>query len=272
MSHISYKTWFNTFTNTRIPYNFNWNETGVDLVLDNPNECPEVRVQRMIDFCMSMDFPLLKEGNVRALFDAGYDTLNKMLTAESIEFSHVLGSNGVKAYDGIRNKLTNVRYHDLIGSTSFFGRGLGKRKFKKLLSGIDLPVVDGVPDLTKLTAQSICAVHGFQEKTAQKILSGVSDFVSFYNEIKDAVVVAAPIDTTVGALAGQKIVFTGFRDGALHSQVELMGGEMQSSASGKTTIVVAADPNSNSGKLKKARENGTRIMGIDEFKQFIKTA
>lgn len=253
-------------------YEDDWTETGVDLVLKDPDSCPEVRVQRIIDFCMSMDFPMLKEGNVRALFDAGYDTLNKILTAEQMEFTRILGSNGVKVYEGIRNKLTNVRFHDLLGSTCYFGRGVGKRKFKKLLAGVDLPLVNGVPDLAQLTVNSICSVPGFQTKTAHKILLGLAGFLSFYDDIREAITVAAPIDTTVGKLAGQKIVFTGFRDAALHSQVELLGGEMQSSASGKTTIVVASDPNSNSGKLKKARDNGTRIMGIDEFKGFVKNA
>lgn len=253
-------------------YSDHWNETGVDLVLDDPDNHPEVRVQRMIDFCMSMEFPVLKEGNVRALFEAGFDTLNKLLLAELIDFNMVLGANGVKAYEGIRNKVTNIKMSDLMGSTCFFGRGVGKRKFKKLLKETNLPNVNGVPDLTKLNTQSICAVHGFQQKTATKIIDGLANFLEFYDSIRDAISLAAPVDSSSGPMANQKVVFTGFRDAALHSQVELLGGEMQSSASGKTTIVVAADPSSNSGKMKKARDNGTRIMGIDEFKQFIKQA
>jgi len=43
---------------------------------------------------------------------------------------------------------------------------------------------------------------------------------------------------------------------------------IEDSVSGKT-IQVAKDPNSTSGKMNKARDNGTRIMGIDEFKEYI---
>lgn len=47
------------------------------------------------------------------------------------------------------------------------------------------------------------------------------------------------------------------------------GATMQSSVSGKTTILVSANPTSNGGKMKKARDLGVRVMGIDEFKDML---
>jgi NAD-dependent DNA ligase len=72
-----------------------------------------------------------------------------------------------------------------------------------------------------------------------------------------------------GSLVGEKVCFTGFRDKELQALAEANGATMQSSVSGKTTILVAANPNSNSGKMKKARDAGVRIMGVDEFKGLI---
>jgi len=62
---------------------------------------------------------------------------------------------------------------------------------------------------------------------------------------------------------------TGFRDKEMAAKIEELGGDVQSSVSGKTTILVAKDPNSTSSKMQKARDNGTKIMGVDEFKEFI---
>ena len=43
------------------------------------------------------------------------------------------------------------------------------------------------------------------------------------------------------------------------------GGIIGSAVSGKTTLIIAKDPNESSSKLNKARETGIPIMGIDDF-------
>lgn len=70
-------------------------------------------------------------------------------------------------------------------------------------------------------------------------------------------------------MEGQKVCITGFRDKHLQSLVEAEGGTIQSSVSGNTTLVVAANPNSNSGKLKRARELGIHVISREEFEQML---
>jgi NAD-dependent DNA ligase len=102
--------------------------------------------------------------------------------------------------------------------------------------------------------------------TALIIMYGFPAFREFLSEVVDVVVFAAPIDTSNGSMSEQKIVFTGFRDAVLKNEVEMAGGTMQSAASGKTTLVVAMDPNGTSGKLKKARDLGIEIISPDELR------
>ncbi len=66
-----------------------------------------------------------------------------------------------------------------------------------------------------------------------------------------------------------QVCFTGIRDKELAAKIESLGGKVTSSVSKKTTIVVAKDPNSTTGKPKKAREMGITIMGITEFKEMV---
>ena len=57
---------------------------------------------------------------------------------------------------------------------------------------------------------------------------------------------------------------TGFRDPALDEALEKAGGTMKSGVSKGLDYLVAADPTSNSGKAKKARDYGTKVIGITD--------
>ena len=237
---------------------WDWNKTNVDAVATETGDT--VKIEQIVSFFAGIDAPLLKKGNVEKLFDAGFDA-ERIINATAAQLKRVVGANGQKIYDGLRRKLTGIDLYTLMGSTTYFGRGVGHRKFKKLQEAIGFDEL-----LYNLTARKITAVDGFEEKTALKIINGMGDFDAFMEECGDSIIFAADKDTSNGSLVGEKIVFTGFRDKELTAQTEDAGATMQSGVSSKTTILVAKNPNSNSGKMKKARANGVRILGIDEFK------
>ena len=59
--------------------------------------------------------------------------------------------------------------------------------------------------------------------------------------------------------------FTGWRDPDVARRVEDAGGIMKDGISKKVTLLVADNPNAASGKLKKARGYGIRIIGRDDL-------
>ncbi|KKK78436.1 hypothetical protein LCGC14_2843590 [marine sediment metagenome] len=255
-----YDEWFNAQL-TKVG-DWSWNETGVDAVLTNAATNDEAFFKQVVDFFTSIEAPHLKEGSVAKMFNNGFDTIEKIILAEEIDFIVALGKTGEKVYEGLRNRLNNIYYHDLIGSTPFFGRGVGKRKFKKLFETIDHD------DLFSATTRDIVRAEGFDEKTARKIISGLTAFRKFMRDVGDEIAITKPKMTGI-TMDGQKVVFTGFRDKGLQAEVEANGGTMQSGVSGKTTILVATNPTSTSGKMTKARNNGTLIVGVDEFKEML---
>jgi NAD-dependent DNA ligase len=245
-----------------------WNETDVDAQIIEHVE--EVTIQQTVDFFTSIEAPHLKEGTVRAMFDLHtYDdarhAIVSMLNYDVTRWLKCIGANGSKIHTGLKDKKANMELYVLAGSSPFFGRGVGKRKFKKLFDGLRLHVIDEMPLLSKA---QIISVDGFEDKTATKIVRGISEFYDFAEAIYGLNLVEAVV-AEGGAMDGEKVAFTGFRDKELQVQVEAEGGTMQSSVSGKTTILVAKNPNSTSGKMKKARDNGTRIMGVAEFKEMM---
>ena len=243
-----------------------WTDTGVDLVSTEGANSDEARFKQVVDFFASIDAPNLKEGSIAKMFEKGFTSIEDIILADELDFIVAMGKNGEKAYEGLHNRLSNIYVHDFIGSTPFFGRGVGKRKFKKLFEVIDSNefITNSVPTVTQ-----IANVEGFDEITAKKILNGLAPFRTFWEQVEDCVEFTQPKLTGV-SMDGQKVVFTGFRDKALAAEVEANGGSMQSGVSGKTTILVAANPTSNSGKMKKARDLGVMVVGIDDFKEMLK--
>jgi NAD-dependent DNA ligase len=260
----SYDEWFTNQLNQIGPWE--WNETEVDAVLINYHDNEEVIINRLVDFFTSVDAPFLKKGNIVKLVDYNQFDTTAIIRLPERMFISILGENGKKVYAGLRKALTNIPLWKLMGSTHFFGRGVGKRKMKKLIDALGhRKVFTGI-------AAEFARVEGFDEKTARKVEDGMDAFLEWFGPLEDDGFITVDYSTstdTNGKLKDQKIVFTGFRDKELQALAEANGAAMQSSVSGKTTILVAADPDSNSGKLKKARESGVRVMGIDEFKKMM---
>jgi NAD-dependent DNA ligase len=65
------------------------------------------------------------------------------------------------------------------------------------------------------------------------------------------------------------VVFTGARDKELEGGIVSLGWGLQDTVNKKTTVVVAESLDSQSGKAKKARELGIRIMLLEDFKKLL---
>ena len=245
------------------PWHWSVNDDGVevDAVLDNPEDLPIVAIKRMTKFFEKIEAPLLKLGNIEKLYNEDYNKV-RIIKATEAELVSILGKNGTKVFNGLREKLTDIPLYKIMGAVST-QRGIGVRKMKKIQTawGRDGLYACNSPD-------DIATVEGFDTKTAEMAVNVIDDFKDFFGMVYDFVTIAE--DAEVGtSLSKMQICFTGIRDKELAAQVESLGGKVTSSVSSKTTIVVAKDPNSNTGKPKKAREMGITIMGIDEFKTMI---
>jgi len=242
-----------------------WNETNVDLVLVDKDNNEEVAINQVIDFFSKIEAPMLKEGSVRKLYEAGFTAPEQIIRAERNDLVRVLGENGNKVYDGLVNALADIPAYKLLGAFST-ERGLGVRKFKKLQTAFGLnDLLDGEFNVAK-----IAAVEGFNDKTAEKVRITIDAFGVFLADIDSYYTWEVEVAVKAGgSMEGMKVVFTGFRDADLQQAIETAGGEMQSGVSAKTTILVTRDPNSTSGKVQKARDKGVMILGIDDIKDMV---
>jgi len=235
---------------------YGWNETEVDFVLDNPKGNKTVAIKEITYFFESLEVPKLKIGMATKLYDAGYDTIPKIINMYEVDFMLTLGKVGFDIFNGIDSVLNNVTAYNFMGSLTLFGRGVGKRRFEMLY--------DHYGQCEDLSIDHIIAVSGFEFKTACKIMDNMNEYREVLNQIhRDIVFVDKVVHS--GKLDGKVFVFTGFRDKASQEAIEKDGGTIGRSVNKDTTFLVAKDPNSKSSKFDKARKLGVSIISIDDM-------
>lgn len=238
-----------------------WNATGVDLVVTDQSNAT-MRFERLLDFFNTLDIPNLGEGNLRPIFDAGFDLPEDVIDLTWDDIASLIGSRsiGKKIHQGLHDRLQNVFEYELMGAHPAFGRGVGVRKMKKLWEAFE-------GDMSRCRNQTvIVGVDGFDDKTAKKIAGGMDAFEAFMRKVGRYVAVKPYVKVVGGKLDGKTFVFTGFRSKDLENQIENAGGKMGSGVSSKTSFVVTENPADSSTKLTKARELNIPIITIADVK------
>ena len=170
-----------------------------------------------------------------------------------------------------------------MNASCLLGRGIGKKKFKAILT--EYP---NILDIFKTkgkahTTQLINNISGFDNKTTSKIIDNLPQFIKYYDKllkIKPNLINKNKTDlfdkinkTTNNKLKkyeGQTIVFTGFRDKNIENELEKNGSKITNSVSKNTDLVIADDINETSTKIIKAKELKIKLISKDEFYKSIK--
>lgn len=242
-----------------------WTENLVDLVVGDVNSNATVKFQRLVDFFASIDVPHLGEGALREMFDMGFETPESIIPLAADDVSRLVRSKsiGTKIHKGLREKFTNMHLADLMGSHAAFGRGVGKRKMRKLYDAFE-GEMHYCGDIA-----AIEAVEGFDTKTAMKIVKGMVEFQAFLDATRGHITYAPYEAKKEGKLTGKTFVFTGFRSPDFEKRIADAGGVMGTTVSKNTTYLVTAEANSTSTKAVKARSIGVTVISQDELKAML---
>ena len=270
---------------------YEWNETKVDIIaidLDEEN-MNKIIVKKLAYFFVTLDIRYMGEGTIEKFVANGYNDLHKILKADKNSLYKIdgLGMKSIdKIYESIDSGLIGKEIYEIMGASQIFGRGIGTRKFKLIINDypdiIEIYKTKGKDYTTKL----INAVNGFDSKTTTKIIDNFDEFIIFLNnliKIKPNLLKEPNTKTITKTnktetkssnklkeFEGKTIVFTGFRDKDIESQLEDIGVKLTSSISKNTDLVIAADPNEESNKIIKAKELKIKILSKEEFYNKIK--
>ena len=267
--------------NAKMPdASFHWTDTHVDIVLDNVGEDTTVREKSATQFFVMLKVDGLSIGNVKRLFEAGFDSVAKIIHMTPADFLKVKGFKlqlSDKIYNSLHEKIEKASLLDIMVASNKMGRGLGERKLKPVLEKYpDILTSSESPDEkeTKLTG-----IEGIGKKNAQEFVQHIPDVLAFIREcsletkLRNIVVVEMNESSSKNEsssasshpLYKKKIVMTKVRDKIIIDFIEKHGAVLENTMTRDVFILIVKSKEDQSNKTEYAVKNKIPIMTVEEF-------
>ena len=250
---------------------FKWNETHVDIMLEDLESDETVREKNITGFFRGIGVEGLSSGNIKRIMDAGYDSVPQILNMKIEDFLQVEGfkeKTATKLYDGIREKIDVASLTTIMSASNMFGRGFSEKKIELIMESYPKVLLSKESNSQKIT--KIATIKGMATKSAEAFVERIPEFINFIKEaglvkkLAEGVAEKKDLDHS-HPLFGKSIIMTGFRDTALQEALKDVGAKIGSSVSSKTFVVLVKDKEEDTGKANEARKLGIPLMTPQEF-------
>jgi NAD-dependent DNA ligase len=179
-----------------------------------------------------------------------------------------------KIYKEIQSKKETMSLLQFMVGSNTFGHGMGERKIKKVLDAHPDIIYQYIEKKGHVLINQLARIDGFEQITSTQFIKGMGKFLHLLNQIPEQVqnrlLLDVEIDEPKGILfQGIKVVFSGFRDKSWEKIIIEHGGEVTTSVTKNTKLLVTTqediDSKTNS-KVVKAYELGVKVLSKEQFK------
>jgi len=242
---------------------------GEYLLCENGVRCPAQQSGAIKRWVKKLDIKDWGETLIEALCENGmvnsvadlYGLDEDKLAEVTLSGKKVGKSTATRVMKNLRAK-KELRIADFVGS---LGIDLWGRSMVKFIVDAGIDTLEKMEDAS---VGDIARVPRVGETKAIAFVDGYGRCKKIIDDLLAAgVTVKAPV--TGGKLSGVSFCFTGIRDKAFATEIEDAGGTIKGSVGSGLTYLVAKDPKSTSGKAKKARANGTKVISLEEAKALL---
>ncbi len=245
---------------------YSWNETGVDIIIDEEVHSEELDKKIITNFFTKFKVTGVSTGIINKLYDAGFDSIYKILHISIDELLTVDGIQGRSAqniYESI-NAIDLTDYLTLMVASNTFGRGLGERKLK-LIIDVYPNVINDTPTLS-----DIIKINGFSNITATQFLENLEKFKEFLviNKLNCGRIVNKKHKIQKNIVQNLKdisVLFTGFRDVDMEGKIISRGGLIKTTLTNKVNILIIKDETVENKKTETATSLNVEILTKDAF-------
>ena len=252
---------------------FKWNDSGVDIMLENILDDPTVKEKNITGFFKGIGVDGLGSGNISKLINSGFSTVPKIIKMNESDFLTVDGFKGKlanKIYTGIKTKLDTSSIITLMSASNIFGRGFSDKKLESIMDELPDILVSVLSKPEKIAV--IASIKGMSFKTAEAFTIQIDYFKEFLIKcgLQDK------LYTTMGdkktnnydkthPLFDKNIVLTGTRDANIIELIKKVGAKQGTSVSKNTFLVVAKNNDEDTGKAEEARKLNIPVLSVEEF-------
>lgn len=260
---------------------YKWTESKIDLILNEPDKNEKIKIKRIQHFFGSLGVPFFKEGLISKVYNAGFITISSMLLLNKSDLLKIDGFKEVsseKIINEISKYYKKATLSDIMAAHYSFGSGFGNRKIQ--------PIIDKYPNILDIDINhkdtriklinDISNIDGYQIKTAEKFVNGLSTFKEFYNSIPNIHInnnnnvnndVNNDIKILSTKLSGRVFCPTGFRINTdLEKLILSNSGKIENTIRSNVTDLIVKDNYSlSSSKCIKAKEKKINILIKDDF-------
>jgi DNA ligase (NAD+) len=257
---------------------YEWNDTHIDIMLKGNEKNREQDIQAFTHFMKTLGIEGVKEGVITKIYDAGYNSLKKLINITKTELLQIEGfkeKSADKILEALKS-ISSVGCDKLMTASNIFGRGFGEKKLKLIIDVYPYIPANKNKSL-QLTVDDIIKIKGMAVISAQQFVEHIPEFFQFYEELgikcKKNTTDISPLSTAIvshlSIFKDKKIVFTGFRNKDYEQMIEAVGGKIVTSISKSTDYLIVKDKNETSTKVEKATEFGVQIMSKDELERLL---
>jgi len=254
------------------PGEWSWNSTQVDIVANNLNS-KEILIKNIYYFFSSLDTKGLGEKNVEKLVESGLDSVKKILSAKKEDFLKADGfkeKSSSNLVNAIKKAVTNIKLSKLMAAANKVGAGIGEERIKTVLDKYPNLLTEYKKWSKQEFHDKLKELQNWEDKTATLFVSHFDDFIKFYVEIKDYLLIdQQEKKLTKNKYSNLTIEISGFRDSSLHKFLEDSGAKLSNSVSKNTDLLIVKDQDTiaeATGKVQKALELGINIITKDQIK------
>jgi len=255
---------------------YEWNPNGVEFILLEDND--EVRINKIKHFLTTLKVKKAGPERIASIVQSGIKTVKDLINSNPEELAKLpgIGINlATQILEDLKDKITNVPLARIMDASDIFP-GIGERRFDVILE-VHPDLLNYAYDNPIKIVEIIKEIRGFGDKLSEIIAQNLSKFVNWLYDNPSITIEKREImeeKKRGGKLAGETVVFSGFRDPDLMREIKLEGGKMLTKASKNTTILVQKNLNpesfKGSGQIalelnRKAGRDVIRIMSKDEF-------
>lgn len=243
---------------------YEWTDTLVDIKVKGELDNKQMQLRQLEHFVNTLDIKHIGPGVLKKLMDTGIDKVEDLFSLEKKDLLLVEGiqeKGAEKIYNSLQEAIKKVQCAKLMAASNLFGRGFGEKRLQLIL--------DQHPEIAQLKpVTTLKSIEGVGPVIQKQFLDSLPAFYAFAKKIgfqSCGVAVAKKSVKSADTFSGQTIIFTGFRNKGWEETIVAQGGKVVTAVTKNTTLVVAADPTEESGKLTKAKELAIRIVSKEDF-------